>query len=122
MDLPKPKTFGLKLSELRPCDSCGEKLVPFFHYIQIRHAIFNPKNANATLGILHGWGRTLTDPDAKRALDIAETLSPGGDAAVDVLDEPDAMTTLFICSNCFLKPLDLAMVAERRGHATQAKS
>jgi hypothetical protein len=117
-----PKTFGLKLSELRPCDACGGQITPFFQHIQIRHAIFNARNVNATIGIMHGWGRTLADRDAMQALNVAEALSPGADAAVEVLDEPDATTTLFICNECYLnKPLDLAMIAERRGHATQAK-
>jgi hypothetical protein len=65
---------------------------------------------NATLGIVQMWGG--------KGLGIAEVMSPGGDAAVEVLDESDATTTLFICNTCFLqKDINLAEIAERRGHA-----
>jgi len=107
------KTFGLKLSEVRPCDCCGGKLVPFFQHIQIRHAIFNPRNVNGVLGVMQMWGKTNA-----QALAVAESMAPGSEAAVEVLDELDATTTLFICNECFLKkPVNLAEIAERRGFA-----
>jgi hypothetical protein len=103
--MDKPNTFGLKLSELRPCDNCGQKLVPFFQHIQIRHAIFNANNVNATLGLVHMWGG--------KGLGIAEAMSPGGDTAVEVLDESEATRTLFICNDCFTEPLNFAVLAEK---------
>lgn len=107
----KPKTFGLKLSELRPCDVCNGPLVPAFQHIQIRHAIFNADNANATLGLTQMYGGL----SRRGALAIAEALSPGADAAVDVVNEPEITTTLFVCLKCMMEPIDLAVLIAKRG-------
>lgn len=117
MDREKVKTFGLKLSELRPCDNCSGKVSPFFYHIQIRHAIVNPRNANSVLGLMTmcGW--------PGRALGIAEVMAPGADKAVEVLDEPESVETLFICQDCFLgldgKGLNIPMLMERRASARE---
>jgi len=98
----KPKTFGIKLSELRACDSCGGKLAPFFQHIQIRHAIFNSRNVNAVLGTMQIWSQS-----SMQALKVAEALAPGADDAVEVLDESETTTELFLCNECLLKPICL---------------
>jgi hypothetical protein len=109
--MDKPKTFGLKLSEVRGCDNCGKKIAPIFQHIQIRKAIFNPANVNGVLGLMRMWG------NQPRALGIAEVMAPGADNAVDVLDEPNATTTLFLCMECFLGPVNLALLEEKRSDA-----
>jgi hypothetical protein len=112
MDLnEKPKTFGLKLSELRPCDGCNGPLVPAFQYIEIRHAVFNQRSVNATLGTAQILGG-LSHPGAVR---IAEALSPGADDAVEVITEPEATTILFVCLKCMMEPIDLAVLVAKRG-------
>ena len=107
--MDKPNTFGLKLSEVRACDACGNKIAPFFNHIQIRKAVFNARNTNAVLGLMQMWG------NQPLALGIAEVMAPGGDNAVDVLDELDATTTLFICNECFMQPINLAELESKRG-------
>lgn len=109
------KTFGLKLTELRPCDACGKKLVPFFSHIQIRHAVFNVQNANGVLGLATMWG------NSPRAFAIAEVMAPGADRAVEVIDDPAVTTTLFICNECLLHPLDLASIIEKRNESLKSK-
>ena len=109
--MDKPKTFGLKLSEVRCCDNCGKQIAPFFQHIQIRKAMFNPANVNGVLGLMHIWGNNA------RALGLAETMVAGADEAVEVLDEPEATITLFICNECFLQEINLAAIEEKRADA-----
>ena len=107
-------TFGIKLSEIRSCDACGGPIAPVFSYVQIRMGVFNSKNSNQVLGMMQMWGK-----QSMQALKVAEALAPGADEAVEVVDEADATTTLFICSKCILEPIDLtvlmAKVSDKKG-------
>lgn len=47
-----------------------------------------------------------------QALKVAEALAPGADDAVEVLQQ--VAMELFICTDCFLKPIDLVLLAIRR--------
>ena len=71
--------------------------------------MFNARNTNAVLGLMQMWG------NQPRAMGIAEVMAPGADEAVDVLDEPEATTTLYLCNECFLQPINLAELEEKRG-------
>ena len=109
--MDKPHTFGIKLSEVRPCDNCGKQIAPFFIHIQLRRAVFNRQNTNAVLGLMQMWG------NQPRALGIAEVMAPGADEAVEVADEPNLITTLYLCNGCFLGDVNLAVLEEKRGDA-----
>ena len=97
----------MKLSELRPCDLCkgslvNEKAVTWY-VIRVSHAMVNTNAAQPVLGaamILRG------------ALKLAEVMSPRPEEAVMVLGDkqPELMTELFICQNCYLS--ELFIVAE----------
>lgn len=105
----KVNTFGIKLSELRPCDNCGGRIAPIFHHVQIRHAIINPRNANSVLGmmLMCGWGQS------GQSLAVAEAMAPGADNAAEVLSEPDATVTLYLCPKCVSEDVNLAVLMEK---------
>lgn len=97
----------MKLSELRPCDKCGGKLVPTFYVVRFSQALFNAKHANAVIGLNTIFGG--------RALALAETMAPGADEAVLVFGDKEKQleTELLICEECFMNgPLDLAALWE----------
>jgi len=95
------KTTGMKLSELRPCDFCGGAIVPLFHVIQIRPAAVMP-GVRSTLGLV-----TMGFP-----LALAEVMSPEPEP-IRVMEEPDAITELFCCTDCFTRDQNLAIAAEK---------
>jgi hypothetical protein len=99
------KTSGLKLSELRPCDNCSGKIAPIFSVIEIKMAVFNARNVNAVLGTNQIFGG--------RALKLAEAMAPGADDAVEVLENKDGITTLFLCQQCCMADVCLAVLSEK---------
>lgn len=111
-----PKTVGIKLSEIRPCDNCGGQIVPLCRVVDVRMCLLNTRNANSVLGMMQmaGW-------HGSAGLAIAEAMAPGADAAFEVLDEEPATTRLFICSTCWLKELDLVVLVEAE-HERQEKN
>jgi hypothetical protein len=106
------KTTDLKLSELRPCDNCDGKIAPIFNVVEVKMAVFNTQSINSTLGLAQMFGG-IQRPGA---FALAECMSPGGDDAVSILEERDAITQLFLCQNCMCSHLNLAAVAEKRNN------
>lgn len=110
------KTYGLKLSDIRPCDGCGGPIVPAFIILEARQAVFNRNNVNSVLGtnmILGGRGASLG---------IAEAMAAGADKAIEVMDEPGAVTRMFICMNCSAGDICLALISERAREAEFRKT
>lgn len=73
---------------------------------------------NSTLGLVHQFGGF----DNPGALAIAEAMSPEPDCATIIGDvEPDLMTELTICQQCFLfKSLDMAILMESTNSSAEA--
>ena len=101
----------MKLSELRKCDSCGGVLAPQgnFYLVRLSLAIVDQSAVQQTLGL------AMMFANDKRALGIAEALSPRPEAVTVAGDEsPELMTELLVCPECYmLKPLRLAEMAEK---------
>jgi len=98
----------MKLSQIRPCDNCGRKIAPSFYVARFSIALFNPRATNEVLGMtqyFHG------------ALGLAEIMSPRADVITVAMDEAqgkELMVELFVCAECYLQPLCLAELAEKR--------
>ena len=99
------KKFGIKLSEIRPCDNCSGPLAPLFSVVNIRMAVFNRQNINSVLGTSQIFGH--------RSLALAEAMAPGADDAIEVLDEPDSVTRIFLCQKCYTEDINIAVIGER---------
>lgn len=103
--MDKLRTSGIKLSEIRPCDNCGGKIAPIFLVVEIKTAVFNERNVNAVLGVNQIFGG--------RALRLAEVMAPGADDAVEVLENEESVTKLFICQRCYAGDLCLLEIGAK---------
>lgn len=98
----------MKLSDLRPCDNCRGAVAPHFWVLRLTQAMVNARATNEVLGLNQIFGGS--------ALGLAEVMAPAADDAVLVMGdkEPQLVTTLFICSTCFLNgAVDLALLFEQ---------
>lgn len=95
----------MKLSELRPCASCGGKLTPMWYVIRVSHALINPTAGNQVLGLTQMFGGNLA---------LAEVMAPETDCVLITGDkEPSLMTEIHICQDCFLmKPIEMGILME----------
>lgn len=105
----------MRLTELRPCDSCGRKIAPSFYVVRVSTAIVAPAAARV-LGLAEAMG-------GLHAIKIAEALSPDTDDAVVVFGEHDRrlQTELLLCTTCaVLGEISIAHLVERRNTAAEA--
>ena len=97
----KIKKLGIR--DLKPCSFCGGPLKGgIFRVITVQMADINPRAINAFLGTMQITGSAR----------IAEAMSPCDDA-IEVLTEPDATSTLFMCNDCQTKEWCIAEVCEQ---------
>ena len=105
----------MKLSELRPCDSCGGKIAPVFRIVTCDLAAINPSEANRVLGMNQFFGG--------HALGLAEVFS--GRDPVKLASEEAATESLqqrlFLCMDCWCKPICLAELSERQAESAEKK-
>lgn len=104
----------MKLSEIRPCDNCGGPITPHFYVVRMSIALFNPKATNQVLGMAQYFGGHLA---------LAELFSPHEDVVTVAMDEKEhkvLQTELFLCQDCYLRPVNLAELAEKRGEQIEA--
>lgn len=96
----------MKLSELRPCDNCGGSFKGgFFEVVRTTLAFVKPSAAQQVLGLTQIFGG---------ALRLAEAMAPESDAVVIAMDNDKLlMTEIFVCQECFMKPLNYAALAEK---------
>lgn len=96
----------MKLSEIRPCDNCKQKIAPIFYVVRISQALFT-RETNQVLGLVQILGGSL---------ELAEVMSPEPDVVKVFADENKALgTELFLCQNCVLScDLNLAALIEQR--------
>ena len=97
----------MKLSELKPCASCGGKLVPIWYVIRVSSAMLKPQPANQVLGLRQILG----------SLTLAEAMAPDADCVLVMGDaDPQLMTEIQICQPCFLEgKVELPLLMEKAG-------
>lgn len=96
----------MKLSDLRPCDNCGGAFKGgMFQVVRMSLAFVKPDAARQVLGLNQYFGG---------ALGLAEVFAPEPDAVVIGMDkEKMTMTEIFLCQDCFIEPLNYAVLAEK---------
>lgn len=98
----------MKLSQLRPCDVCGGKIAPSLYVLRMSIALFKPQATNEVLGLTQIF---------QGALGLAEVFAPDDDAVIVAMDDKEyreLMHEFFICSDCYMKPIDLPLLVERK--------
>jgi len=97
----------MKLSDLRPCDSCGGPISPQFHVVRYSIALIKPQvNQVAAMTLYFG------------SLALGELFSPEDNVVTVAMDEDEfkkLAIELLICQECYLKGgINLALLAEKR--------
>jgi hypothetical protein len=105
----------MKLSELRPCDNCGGRIIGaerrFFFVVRVSQAMVNEKAMRSTGGLLQMFGG-IQNPGA---LSVAEVFSPDDEVVRILSDEmPEAQTELILCMECLGKEVNLMALVEHR--------
>ena len=107
-----------KLTDLRPCDHCRGPLKGGLFYV-VRFSV-----AHVTAQAMHEFLAMHQFFGGRASLALVENFAPSAATAVTVaMDEPEyraLMTELVICAECYVTPVCLAELAERRGAATTA--
>lgn len=104
----KVRTSGMRLSDLRPCSFCGGKIAPLFYLLEMKFAVVGA-GANRVLGLTAVLGGL-----SAQSLRVAEAMSPDTDTAIVVSEEPGTNHKFFLCQECSMKPIDLALAIERK--------
>lgn len=99
----------MKLSELRPCDNCGEPIGQIFYEVRTSIVMVNARTANQMLGLTQMLGGSLALAEAMGA--EPDCVVVGGEF------DPELFTHLLMCQDCFIKPIGLAAIVERRVQA-----
>jgi hypothetical protein len=114
----------MKLSELRPCDSCGEGLLQskdgtkyaVFYLVRSDPATLQPDATNRVMALAKYFGGNLG---------LAEAMGPDADGAVAVMSEvvPESKNDGFmVCQRCFMTvPIGVIVetVSQRRERASR---
>lgn len=96
----------MKLSQVRPCDNCGQKIAPIFYVLRISQAMFLQTQTNQILGMAQYF---------QGALGLAEIMSSDAEAVMIFGEkDPTLMDELFLCQNCQMSELNLAALLEKR--------
>ncbi len=94
----------MKLSQLKPCASCGGKIAPVFYVVRVSLAIVTPA-ANTTLGLNQMFRGNLA---------LAEVFTSEPHPVKVAGDEdPNLMTELLLCQDCYMSEVNLAVLAEK---------
>lgn len=110
----------MKLSELRPCDSCGQPLTRgaggdahgFPYVVRVSLAFIDPQALRATVG---------TSLIVGNHLGIGEALSPDPEILkIAGEKDPSLWTELLLCQHCvLLEPMELGHLVDRRVKAEE---
>lgn len=103
------------LRDLRPCDSCGQPhRNGMFYVLRYSLAVVNVNAVNEFAGMDRFFG-------GRASFALVENFVPSANQAIRVaMDDPETkalMTELVVCMDCYLKPLDLPLLAEQRNAA-----
>lgn len=100
-----------KLSDIRPCDNCAGPVGLIFYIIRFSLVVVNRRAVEEFAGMHQFFG-------GRASTALVENFSPSAADAIKIpLDDPEfkeLVTELFICGKCYLEPLDLPQLAERR--------
>lgn len=100
----------MKLSDLKPCASCGGSLPPIWYVVRMSLAMLDQKATQDVLGLnLIFGGRS------PRSLAVAEAMAPDSDAVIVAGDkDPELMNVFHLCQQCvMLGKVDLAVLMEK---------
>lgn len=85
----------MKLSELRPCDSCrGALKNGIFYVVDVRLAVINAEEANAGIGLMRQLGGSLALAEAMGATPSPVKLMP-----------LESATRVLLCQDCYVERL-----------------
>lgn len=101
----------MKLRDLRSCDNCRDTIRQIFHVVRYSHAIVKTQAVREFVGL-----STMLGSPA-----LAEVMGAHQDDVVallaDVKDENEkahGWGEIFLCTDCWCKDVNLAVIAERR--------
>jgi len=94
----------MKISQLRPCDACGNKISPTFYVVRFSLAVVNYRAINENLGLMQMFGGSVSLAEAMTSQ--PEVVTVTGD------EDPYLQTEVFICTDCFLRGVNLALLQE----------
>lgn len=81
----------MKITGLKPCAICNEKIVPIFYRVSVQMLMVDPVAVNEALGLNQMFGGN--------ALKLAEVMSAGGTNVTKELNSGEAL----VCQDCFMK-------------------
>jgi len=107
----------MKLSDIRPCDNCGGKLVPIFYFSKISLAVFSPKAVNEVMGMTQFFG------GGSAGLRLAEMMGASAEEAIKIVGEEEhtLWTDIYLCQECIVEPINLGLLIEKVNHYTLEK-
>lgn len=95
----------MKISQLRPCDACGKKIVPTFYVVRFSLAVIDYRAINENLGLMQMLGGSVS---------LAEVMTSQPEVVTVTGDEDKSLQTeVYICTDCFLHGVNLALLQER---------
>jgi hypothetical protein len=91
----------MKLSDLKPCATCGGTIAPVFYRVRIDNILIDPQATNQVLGLNQVFGG--------QALGLAEAMAPVDDVTITM-----HTVDVFVCNECFMdgKHLDEVYCSE----------
>lgn len=96
----------MKLSDLRPCDNCGSAFKGgIFHVVRESLAIVNLNRAQQFIGMTQFFNGSQA---------LASVFTDSADAVTVAGDKDKQLTTeVFLCQDCFMTPLNMAILFEK---------
>lgn len=104
----------MKLTEIRPCDHCGGPISPMFHVLSCDVGGVNPKKT----------ARAIAAAELCGSFRLAEAIGMTEDPIVLASDDPATAPLahrLFLCNDCFAKPICLYDVSAKVVAKKEAK-
>lgn len=102
----------MKLSQLRPCDACGEPIGIAFFRIEIEQHVVNMDAARKRIGLSQLWG------GGARAERLASVFDGDEDNGTQLVGPG---RHVLLCNDCFCSCTDLAGPWEQQGKEDAAK-
>jgi hypothetical protein len=96
----------MKLSQLRPCDHCGEKLHGVFSVLTAQPATLHPRAVGQVMGLMSMFGGDLA---------LAEVMASEPVVRMHGTEvSPAFKTDLILCDRCMRTPIRIADLVEKR--------
>ena len=99
----------MDIKDLHPCNACGGPVGGLFYVLSYSIAVVKVHEVNQLLGLQQMLG------GGPQAGAIAAVMAPSTDVVEVAMDSPEHRTLMierFLCSDCYLKPITLALLTE----------